>query len=190
VDAGPSSALFTSVGFVPVFAVLALLAAMIAGTLMAALALRRLASTADRQRHEATIHHLLGTFGSALAAIQQDPRQLLVWYPLAANSRKLFPHAFRDLDAAFGGSFPFSKDQIQTAHARCSSDWLTWERAHDAEFSLKAAEVEDEIARSAGPASPLLRTRLAAIEQQKLERYQQRYEEYIKTAKALAGFAD
>ena len=30
----------------------------------------------------------------------------------------------------------------------------------------------------------------AAVEQQKLERYQQRYEEYIKTAKALAAFAD
>jgi hypothetical protein len=35
-----------------------------------------------------------------------------------------------------------------------------------------------------------LRTRLAAIEQQKLESYQQRYEEYIKTAKALAAFTD
>ena len=35
-----------------------------------------------------------------------------------------------------------------------------------------------------------LRTRLAAVEQQKLERYQQRYEEYIKTAKAIAAYAD
>ena len=70
------------------------------------------------------------------------------------------------------------------------SDWLAWERAHDAEYSLKAAEVQDEIDRAQGQASPLLRTRLAAVEQQKLERYQQRYEEYIKTAKALAAFAE
>jgi hypothetical protein len=78
---------------------------------------------------------------------------------------------------------------LKSAHARCSSDWLTWERAHDAEYSLKAAQVEDEISR-AGAATPLLRTRLAAVEQQKLERYQQRYEEYIKTAKAFAAFVD
>ena len=79
------------------------------------------------------------------------------------------------------------------AHARWSADWLAWERAHDAEFSLKAAEVQNEIDRAgqtASHASPLLRTRLAAVEQQKLERYQQRYEEYIKTAKALAAFVE
>ncbi len=107
---------------------------------------------------------------------------MLAWYPLAQTSRKLFPEAFKQLDRAAGGAFPFTKDQLQAAHARCSSDWLAWERAHDAEFALKTAQVQDEIDR-AGQASPLLRTRLAAIEQQKLERYQQRYEEYIKTAK-------
>ena len=53
---------------------------------------------------------------------------------------------------------------------------------------MKIAQVQDEIDR-AGQASPLLRTRLAAVEQQKLERYQQRYEEYIKTAKAIAAYA-
>ncbi len=56
--------------------------------------------------------------------------------------------------------------------------------------SVKAAQVQDEIDRVQGQASPLLRTRLAAVDQQKLERYQQRYEEYIKTAKALAAFAE
>ena len=35
-----------------------------------------------------------------------------------------------------------------------------------------------------------LRTRLAAIEQEKLGRYQQRYEEYIKTAKAIAAYGE
>jgi hypothetical protein len=55
---------------------------------------------------------------------------------------------------------------------------------------VKSAQVQDEIERAQGQASPLLRTRFAAVEQQKLERYQQRYEEYIRTAKALAAFTD
>jgi hypothetical protein len=144
----------------------------------------------ERRRREATIQQLLATFGPAAAAVQNDPKQLLAWYPIAQASRKLFPDAFRELDAAVGGTFPFTKEQLQAAHARCSSDWLAWERAHDAEYALKIAQVQDEIDRTAGQASPLLRTRLAAVEQQKLERYQQRYEDYIKTAKALAAFVE
>jgi glycine/D-amino acid oxidase-like deaminating enzyme len=155
-----------------------------------AYALWRVGDVLERQRHDAAIEQMLATFGPAAATVQQDPRQLLVWYPLAQTSRKLFPEAFKALDQASGGAFPFTKQQLQAAHARCSSDWLSWERAHDAEFAVKTAEVQDEIDRVPGQATPLLRTRLAAIEQQKLERYQQRYEEYIKTAKALAAFVD
>jgi hypothetical protein len=157
---------------------------------VAAVALWRLVRVFDEQRHEKTIQRLLAMFGPAGVAVQQDPKQLLVWYPLAQSSRKLFPEPFADLDRAFGGRFPFTKEQLQSAHARCSSDWLAWERAHDRESSLKAAQVEDEVARGGGQATPLLRTRLAALEQEKLERYQQRYEEYIKTAKALAAFVE
>ena len=150
----------------------------------------RIADEIKRRRHDAAIQQLLATFASAAAAVQQDPKQLLVWYPLAQSSRKLFPAAFNALDQAAGGPFPFTKEQLKAAHARCTSDWLAWERAHDAEYALKTAEVQDAIDRAAGQASALLRTRLAAVEQQKLERYQQRYEEYIKTAKALATFAE
>src|SRR3954468_22233004 len=117
-------------------------------------------------------------FAGASAAVQQDPRQLLVWFPIARNARKLFPAAFARLDNAFGSSFPFSREQVQAAHARCSSEWLAWERAHDAEFSLKTAQLEEELARAGGQPSTVMRTRLAALEQQKLERYQQRYEDY------------
>jgi hypothetical protein len=155
-----------------------------------AIAVWRLTASVERQRRDAVVQGLIATFGSGAAAVQQDPKQLLVWYPLARTSRKLFPEAFAELDRARGGAFPFTKEQIESAHARCSSDWLAWERAHDAEFSLKAAEVEDEIVRSGGPATPLMRTRIAAVEQQKLEQYQRRYEEYIKTAKALAAFVE
>ena len=150
----------------------------------------RLGAKLESSRRDSTVQHLLAIFGPAAEAVQKDPRQLLAWYPLAQTSRKLFPEAFAELDKAAGGRFPFTKDQLQAAHARCSTDWLAWERTHDAEFSLKAAEVQNEIDRSGGQASPLLRTRLAAVEQQKLERYQQRYEEYIKTAKALAAFVE
>jgi hypothetical protein len=155
-----------------------------------ALVIWRLTVAVERHRRDAAIQQLLALFGPAAATAHEDPRQLLSWYPVARSARKVFPEAFTRLDAAFGGTFPFNKDQLQAAHARCTSDWLAWERAHDAEFSLKAAQVEDEISRGAGPASPLLRTRLAALEQQKLELYQRRYEEYIKTAKALAAFVE
>jgi len=153
------------------------------------LVLWRLGELLQQQRQRALIQQIIATFGPASAAVQQDPKQLLVWYPIARASRKLFPDAFKALDDASGGAFPFTKEQIQAAHARCSSDWLAWERAHDAEFAVKTAQVQDEIDRAVQP-SPLLRTRLAAIEQQKLEQYQQRYEEYIRTAKALTALLD
>jgi hypothetical protein len=170
-----------------------LLLVIAAGVWAAAFALWRVGDTIDRQRRAAVVQQQLVTFAAAAAAVQQDPRQLLVWYPIAQTSRRLFPDAFAELDQVAGGSFPFNKEQLRAAHARWSSDWLAWERAHDAEFSLKAAEVQNEIegaGQTPAHASPLLRTRLAAIEQQKLEKYQQRYEEYIKTAKALATFAE
>jgi hypothetical protein len=161
-----------------------------AAVLAVAFAVWRLGSILERRRRDAAIQRLLAIFGPAAAAAQDDPRQLLVWYPLARTSRGLFPDAFAELDKAHGGTFPFAKEQLKSAHARCSSDWLTWERAHDAEYSVKSAQVEDDIARAGGQATPLLRTRLAAVDQEKLERYQQRYEEYIKTAKALAAFVE
>ena len=62
----------------------------------------RIADEMKRQRHDAAIQQLLATFAPAAAAVQQDPRQLLVWYPLAQASRKLFPAAFSALDQAAG----------------------------------------------------------------------------------------
>ena len=153
-------------------------------------ALWRIGVELQRQRRQSTVQHLLAMFAPGMSAAHNDPRQMLVWQPLAQTSRKLFPDAFKDLDAAHHGAFPFTKEQLKAAHARCTADWLAWERAHDAEYSVRAAEVQSEIDGVPGPASPLLRTRLAAVEQQKLERYQQRYEEYIKTAKALAAFSE
>lgn len=163
-------------------------------TLLAAAALAyvlwRIGDELRRARHQAALQQLIATFAPAAAAGQQDPKQIVIWYPLAQASRKLFPEAFKELDAAAGGAFPFTREQLQAAHSRWTAEWLAWERAHDAEYSVKSAQVQDEIERAQGQASPLLRTRFAAVEQQKLERYQQRYEEYIRTAKALAAFTD
>lgn len=126
---------------------------------------------------------LLQTFAPGIAAVQSDPRALLVWQPLARTARQMFPAEFAALDRAAGGVFPFGREHFEAGHARWTTEWLTWERSHDAEFKMKAAAVEHELAASGG--SPLVRARLDAVEREKLETYQRRYEEYIRTAKAL-----
>jgi hypothetical protein len=139
-----------------------------------------------RAREEAAVARLLALFGPAAAAAREDPRQTLVWQPLARGARQLYPAAFRRLDKVMGGQFPFTRADLEAAHARWTADWLAWERAHDDEYKLKAAAAEEELTRRGEAASPLARARLAAIEREQLARYQQRYEEYVRVAKALA----
>jgi hypothetical protein len=141
----------------------------------------------QRLRHEAAVHAALQTFGPAQAAALDNPRELLIWYPLAQAARKLQPRAFATLDAATGGAFPFTRDQVERAHAKVSSEWLAWEKAHDEEYRLKAASVEHELRNASGEAASLAKARLERVQHEKIERYQQRYEEYIRTAKALQG---
>jgi hypothetical protein len=126
---------------------------------------------------------MLALFAPGIDAVLRDPRALLAWQPLAAIARKLFPAEFAAIDAAAGATFPFTVAQMQAAHARWSADWLAWERAHDGEFKLRAAAAHEELGERI--ASPYGRTRLEAIEREKLERYQQRYEEYTRVSKAL-----
>ena len=126
---------------------------------------------------------ILAVFAPALGAAQSDPRTLLVWQPLARTARQLFPDEFAALDRASGAVFPFSDQVVQAAHARWTADWLAWERTHDAEFKLKAAIVEHELTESGG--SPLVHARLDAVEREKLDQYQRRYEEYVRVAKAF-----
>jgi hypothetical protein len=126
---------------------------------------------------------LLHTFAPGVAAAQSDPRALLAWQPLARTARHMFPDEFAALDRAAGSAFPFGREQLEAAHSRWTTEWLAWERSHDAAFKLKAALIEDELASSGG--APLVRARLDAVEREKLDLYQRRYEEYIRTAKAL-----
>ncbi|MBI3491041.1 MAG: hypothetical protein HY047_04510 [Acidobacteria bacterium] len=126
---------------------------------------------------------LLQLFAPAQIAAHADPRALLVWQPIAIAARRLLRAEFEAIDRAAGATFPFSAGQIEAAHAQWTADWLAWERTHDADYKLKAALAEQEIAASGGTA--LSRSRLEAVEREKLDLYQRRYQEYVRIAKAL-----
>jgi hypothetical protein len=147
---------------------------------------RQIVSELQAARHEesrARTLALVELFAPGLAAAQHDPRTLLVWYPLAKVVRQLFPEECSALDRLSGGPFPFTPDQVESAHARWTADWLAWERTHDADYRLKAAAVEHELAASGG--SPVIRAKLDAVEREKLDLYQQHYSDYVRVAKAL-----
>ena len=135
---------------------------------------------ADAQR--ARELKLSALFAPAVAAVQHDPRVILAWQPLVTTLRARFAGEFAALDAASGSTFPFSKDVVASAHARWTTEWLTWEKAHDVTYKLKALEAQQE---PSGADPALGRARLDAVEREKLELYQRRYEEYVRVGKAL-----
>ena len=141
---------------------------------------RALPRPVDNDRPAAT---LLALFAPAVAAAATDPRAVLAWQPLAVTARTLYPKEFAEFDRAFGSTFPFSTEAIERAHARWTADWLAWERRHDGDFKLRAATVQHEL--GADVTSPFGRARLDAVEQEKLDLYQQHYEEYTRIAKGL-----
>jgi hypothetical protein len=139
----------------------------------------------NRANRDRIVCHLQALFAPALLAVDRDPQQLLTWYPMAQASRQLFPEACAALDAATGRTFPFTQVQVQDAHARWTASWLAWERSHDGEYALKASTLQEELTRAGEVTTPLGRARVAALEREKLERYQERYQEYIRGAKGL-----
>ena len=153
----------------------------------AAVAITREIAAARAAAERGRTLQLLQLFATGIAAADANPRALLVWQPIAQAARRLFPEDCAALDRAAGGAFPFSRDRFQSAHAAWTTEWLAWERAHDAEYKLKAAAAEQEPGASGG--SAVARARIDAIEREKLERYQRRYEEYIRVAKALQALA-
>jgi len=165
-------------GSIIVAAAIAWAALHVAGELRAA----RLARAGDRAAA------LLQLFAPAVAAAHADPRAYVVWQPIAQTARQLFPEECAALDrASGGGAFPFAKADIQAAHAQWTTDWLAWERAHDADYKLKAALAQAELA--AGGSTDAARARLDAIEREKLDLYQRRYAEYVRVAKFLQSLA-
>ena len=129
---------------------------------------------------------LLALFGPAIEAGDRDPRVLTTWQPLARAARAICPEEFRDLDRAAGATFPFSVERLQAAHARWTADWLAWERTHDAEYKRRAAAAEQDLERGGAVA----RAALEAVEREKLDLYQRRYEEYVRVARALQALCD
>ena len=135
----------------------------------------------DRQRDREIA--IAGLFAPAIAAAQDDPRVLLTWQPLAKTLRTRFPEEFAALDAASGSTFPFNREFVSAAHSRWTADWLAWEKAHDAIYKLKALEKQQALKGDAG--SDVGRAQLEAVEREKLDLYQRRYEEYVRVGKAL-----
>jgi len=153
----------------------------------AALAIAREIAAARASAERGRTVQLLELFARAMAAADADPRALLVWQPVARTARHLFPAECAALDRAAGSVVPFSRERLEAAHAKWTAEWLAWEHAHDGEYKLKTAAAEQELTASGG--SPVMRARLDAVEREKLERYQRRYEEYIRVAKALQALA-
>jgi len=125
----------------------------------------------------------MALFAPAVAAATNDPRAVLAWQPIAVAARTLYPQQFAEIDRAFGSTFPFGPDSIERAHSRWTAEWLAWERRHDADCKLKAAIVEHELGGDVN--SAFGRARLDAVEREKLDLYQQHYEEYTRIAKGL-----
>ena len=141
----------------------------------------------QREMERVRVLDLLSLFRGALDGTGADARSLLAWEPVVRVARQLFPDEVATLDQAWGAAFPFGTARVEAAHAQWTTEWLLWERAHDADYKLKAAVAEEELKRSEG--SPAARARLEAIEHEKLERYQRRYEEYVRIGKALQALA-
>ncbi len=160
----------------------------------------RVVAAADRAGRDAAGARriqLLALFGPAVGQAAADPRALVTWAHLASTARALFADDCAEIDRASGGRFPFSDDGIQRAHGRWTTDWLAWERTHDGVYKLKAAEALAALAATTARADAsgrtdelqaacaLARARVDDVEREKLDLYQRRYEEYVRTSKAL-----
>ena len=142
---------------------------------------------ARQRRRDAVLLSLLSALGPAVLDSKASPERLVAWAEVARTARSLFPDAFTQLDAAAGGQFPFSQQLVEAAHARWTADWLAWERQHDLKYKQRAAEVESEHEAAGESERNALRDRLAAITQEKLQTYQDRYEHYVRVGKAIAA---
>lgn len=144
-----------------------------AAILLGARIVAKALDAARDQARRANALTMMAAFAPGLEATRTDPRAFLVWQPLARTARAMFPEEFALLDRAAGARFPFAPERLQAAHDHWTAEWLAWESAHDAEFKRRAAEAQPD------------RARFDAVEREKLETYQRRYEEYVRVSKAL-----
>ena len=143
-----------------------------------------------QRRREELLVRITAVFAPAIAQAKTDPRGLVAWAEVSRVARKLFPEAFHRLDAASEGRFPFSAELVEAVHAKWTSEWLAWERQHDLEYKRRTSVAEAELGRVGETDAATVRARLAAIEQEKLQTYQERYEEYVRVGKAIAALEE
>lgn len=141
-----------------------------------------------RRQHEERLAAMLLT-SLAPAAARSEPRDLLAWRDAAAAARRLFPDAVDAIETRTGEAFPFPHAVVDNAHARWTAEWLAWERRHDADFKERASGLEAELQAAGSPPSAI-RARLAALDDEKLQAYQQRYEEYVRIGNGLAALRE
>ena len=140
-----------------------------------------------RQHREQLMALLLASVGPAVA--RADGPELLGWRRVAAMLRGLLPEAVRAIEHRTGEPFPFPREVVEDAHARWTADWLAWERAHDIRFRQRTSALETELRERGESGTASGQARLAALDDEKLQDYQRRYEEYVRVGKELATLA-
>lgn len=150
---------------------------------------------AERERRERRRQHreqlaalLLAGVGPAVA--RADGRELLGWRSVATALREVLPDAVRAIEQGTGRPFPFPREVVDDAHARWTADWLAWERAHDIRFRQRTSALEAELRDRGEGGTAAGQAQLAALDDEKLQDYQRRYEEYVRVGKALAALAE
>ncbi len=149
------------------------------------------AERARRDRRRQHREHLAALLLTALApaAARGEPRDLLALRSVADTVHRMFPDAVGAIEQQTGEGFPFAQDVIDDAHARWTAEWLAWEHRHDAEFKQRASVLEAELL-DAGNETPAGRARLASLEDEKLQAYQRRYEEYVRIGNGLTALKE
>ena len=149
------------------------------------------AEHARRDRRRLHRERLAATLLTTLAPIaaRGEPRDLLAWRSAADAVRRMFPDVVDAIERRTGEAFPFSREVIDDAHAHWTAEWLAWERRHDAEYKQRTSALDAELA-DADDDTPAGRARLAALEDERLQTYQQRYEEYVRVGNGLTALKE
>ena len=142
-----------------------------------------------KQDHQEQLMAVLLT-GSAAAIARAEPRELLAWGATAKTARRLFPDVVAELESRGGESFPIPKKVAEDAHAKWTAEWLAWEHHHDAEFRKRTSVLEAELQAAGQEHAPDGHARIAALEDERLQSYQRRYEEYVQIGKGLTDLLE
>ena len=143
----------------------------------------RLRFDQQRQHEDQLTAQLITAIPPNLAT--SDPRVILGWAHSFKIIRHLFPKEIQRVEDISGQSFPVSNAIVEQVHARWTAEWLAWELKHDADYREKAALLQSDVTVTDQETASKLRARSSRLEDEKLQSYQQRYEEYVSVGKAL-----